>query len=321
VKKDALITIGLTAYNCADTIERALLSALSQDWPNVEIVVADDCSTDNTADIIRRYTEHHPAIAYYRTPENGGVAVARNLIIEKATGEFICFFDDDDESVPQRLAAQYTRLTGYEAAHHDVPVICHCARLHFYPGKDPIYVPTAGMDDGIPAPRGMAMIQRTLMGHPLKNGYGSMATCVQMARTDLYRRLGGFDAKLRRGEDTDLCLRAANEGTAFVGVAQPLVKQYMTLTDDKNLVQEKENWHYIFEKFKDVFPNDNAYHFCRSWLDLKFLFLQREALGFLRAFITLLLRHPVWTLKRVWWALPNYRNNRRFAQWRAGEKI
>lgn len=311
-----LITIGITAYNCSGTIERALESALAQDWPNYEIVVVDDCSTDNTADSVKRFARLHAHVAYYKTPANGGVALARNLIIEKANGEFICFFDDDDEAMPQRVSVQYKRLTDYEAHHPDESAICHCARLHCFPGKEPVYVPTAGMDETVPPPAGMAMIRRTLMGYPLRNGYGSMATCVQMARADLYRRLGGFDARLRRGEDTDLCLRAAQLGAAFVGVATPLVKQYMTLSGDKNFAVEKANWHYIYDKFKDVFPDNHSYDFCRDWLDLKFLFLEQEKSDFVQSFVRLFFRHPVQMVRRAVWALPTVRHNRRFSKWR-----
>ncbi len=105
-----IITIGITAYNAGDSIECAARSALAQDWKNTEIVIVDDCSADSTFAKISALAEKHPAIRVFRNEENRGVAASRNKIIAEAGGDFIAFFDDDDESVPQRLSVQYEAI-------------------------------------------------------------------------------------------------------------------------------------------------------------------------------------------------------------------
>src|ERR1043165_3384420 len=99
-----LVTVGLTAFNSADTVVRALHSALRQTWRPIEVVAVDDCSTDGTRVILDRLAEQHPELRLFGNAINGGVAVSRNRIVGEARGEFVVFFDDDDESLPERVA-------------------------------------------------------------------------------------------------------------------------------------------------------------------------------------------------------------------------
>ena len=95
----ALVTIGLTTYNAADTLERALESALSQTWKPVEIIIVDDCSTDGTVALLKRLAHDLPQVRVLFNTINGGVAIARNRILNEARGDFVVYFDDDDRSV------------------------------------------------------------------------------------------------------------------------------------------------------------------------------------------------------------------------------
>ena len=70
------------------------------------------------------------------------------------------------------------------------------------------------------APNGISVAKRILIGLPLKNGYGSMATCSQMARVQTYKDVGGFDDFFRRSEDTDLIISAALKGLILLGLAK-----------------------------------------------------------------------------------------------------
>ena len=109
-----LITIGITCFNAEKTIERALLSAINQDWPNFEIVVVDDASTDSSKIILKQYELKVKKISIIYQKQNKGCANARNLIISQAKGEFIAFFDDDDFSRFDRIRLQYEHLVNYE---------------------------------------------------------------------------------------------------------------------------------------------------------------------------------------------------------------
>ena len=114
---EPLITIGITAYNAQDTIERAIRSALAQNWENKEILIVDDSSTDKTRETIENVIKGHKSVRLIRHENNKGAAGARNTILKEAKGDFIAFFDDDDESLPERICTQYKTITEYEKKH------------------------------------------------------------------------------------------------------------------------------------------------------------------------------------------------------------
>lgn len=310
-----LITIGVTTYNAADTLRAAIDSALEQTWQPIEIVVVDDCSQDETHDILSKLADEHPAIRVFINAENCGVAVARNRILEEAKGEFVTFFDDDDRSEPQRLAKQLQRIVDYERDFSNgKPVICHSARNVVYPDGEEYVEPTMGQILGHRAPAGEAVARRVLMGEPLKDGYGACPTCSQMARLSTYKALGGFDPRLRRGEDTDFTIRLALEGGHFVGISEPLVIQKMTKTSEKNLAEERRNIFYMMEKHRNFMEAAGQYGFSRSWIEAKQDFLEGRRTAFVLSMAVLFLTNPVLTVRRLRAALPNFTLNRRFSR-------
>lgn len=90
-----LVSLIIPAYNAEDYIARAVDNALAQSFSDLEIIVVDDGSKDNTAGIIDWYAEKYPNVLVIHK-ENGGAAVARNTGIEAANGEYIEFMDSDD---------------------------------------------------------------------------------------------------------------------------------------------------------------------------------------------------------------------------------
>ena len=90
-----LVTIGIPTYNCADGFLReAVTSALSQTYPNVEIIISDNCSPDNTAEVIKSFNE--TSIKYYRQSVNLGPQKNFNFCVEKARGDYFLLLHDDD---------------------------------------------------------------------------------------------------------------------------------------------------------------------------------------------------------------------------------
>lgn len=89
---DDLVSMIVPAYNCQQTIEQCVESLIAQTYPNCEIIVIDDGSTDDTSVILQKYG--HKIRYIYQ--ENGGVSVARNRGIHEAAGKYIVFCDSDD---------------------------------------------------------------------------------------------------------------------------------------------------------------------------------------------------------------------------------
>ena len=80
------VSVITPVYNVAKVIERTLDSMLMQDYKDMEIVLVDDCSKDNSAEIIKRYQKLYPNIVYHKQEKNGGAAVARNTALNIAKG-------------------------------------------------------------------------------------------------------------------------------------------------------------------------------------------------------------------------------------------
>jgi GT2 family glycosyltransferase len=299
-----LITIGITCYNAEDTIFRAIRSALAQDWPHCEIVAVDDGSSDGTAAIVESFRPQ--GVRVVRLQDNQGVAAARARIVGEAKGDFIAFFDDDDESLPTRLSRQYARIAAYEARHPEAKlIVCHTARRQLYPDGARRIERTMGTDESKTAPHGPDVARRILYGRALPGGFGACAACSQMARRSLYETAGGFDHRFRRGEDTDLNIRIALQGGHFVGIDEPLVVQTMTLTGDKHLARERALVLALVDKYRDFLIAEGQYDFTRAWFDLKFDLLESHTGLFLRKLLRLAAAHPVKAARRILWTLPN----------------
>lgn len=98
MKEKYKVTIGIAMYNCQNYIERCLNSILEQTYNNIEIIIVNDGSTDNSLNIvneIKKNSSKNEKIKIY-TKENGGLSSARNYAIEKSTGKFIVLMDADD---------------------------------------------------------------------------------------------------------------------------------------------------------------------------------------------------------------------------------
>lgn len=110
MKNTKLISIIIPTYNRAPILTRAVNSVLRQTYENWELIIVDDCSTDNTEEVIKKEFDDK-RINYYKLDVNKGNAGARNKGVEKATGEYIAFLDSDDEYFPDYLTLAYTKLT------------------------------------------------------------------------------------------------------------------------------------------------------------------------------------------------------------------
>ena len=136
------VTVGVTCYNARDTIARAVASAAVQTWPDVEILVVDDASTDGSAEVAEAALRDLPNGRLIRRPVNGGVAAARNPLLTQATGRYIAFFDDDDESAPERITTQVARIESEPA--DGGPVLCFASGARRYPNGYEIQAPAIG---------------------------------------------------------------------------------------------------------------------------------------------------------------------------------
>lgn len=104
--EDNLVSIITPAYNCAATINETIESVIAQTWPNWELIVINDCSSDKTKENVEKYVNKDVRIHQINLDVNGGSSAARNTGIKRAKGRFIALLDADDLWKPKKLELQ-----------------------------------------------------------------------------------------------------------------------------------------------------------------------------------------------------------------------
>jgi alpha-1,6-rhamnosyltransferase len=192
-----LVSVIIAAYNTAGYIGETLESVLrEQDWSRYEVIVVDDGSTDDTADVVKSFADVH-----YIWQENGGPGAARNTGIASAQGELIAVSDSDDPVAPGRLGLQ----ARYLIDHPQIEAVLGRQEWLNAPdwlARDAVYGDLAGVPVG-----GSAMFRR-----------------------DALVAVGGYDPTFRTGEDTDLLIRMRERGHAYVVL--PEVVLYRRFRED-----------------------------------------------------------------------------------------
>lgn len=109
-----LVSVIMPSYNTAEFIGQTISSVLNQTYQNFEIIIVDDCSTDNTDDIVKSFNDER--IRYYKNAVNSGAAVSRNTALKNAKGKWIAFLDSDDLWEPNKLELQiaFMESKGYD---------------------------------------------------------------------------------------------------------------------------------------------------------------------------------------------------------------
>ena len=118
---DDLISIIMPSYNTGKYIEETINSVINQSYKNWELIIVDDCSTDDTNDIIKKFNDNR--IRHFKNKKNSGAALSRNKALREARGKWIAFLDSDDLWLPEKLERQikfmkdnnyYFSYTNYE---------------------------------------------------------------------------------------------------------------------------------------------------------------------------------------------------------------
>lgn len=109
-----LVSVIVAAYNCETTLAYAVNSILGQTYENIEVLVADDASTDGTAAAMQAFADH-PRVRLFQSIANQGPYNIRNALIAEAKGDYITFHDSDDLALPHRVATQLDDLRKHDA--------------------------------------------------------------------------------------------------------------------------------------------------------------------------------------------------------------
>lgn len=181
-----LITVIIPCYNQAHYLGEAIESVLAQSYPHIEILVIDDGSPDNTAEVAAKYDQ----VRYIRQ-ENQGLSGARNTGIRESTGQYLVFLDADDRLVPDGLQAGINCF-------HVHPECAFVSGHHRYIKGDGSLLNEYPQEWIDPDPY-LAL---------LKDNYIGMCATV-MYKREVFEKVGNFKTSLKSCEDYDLYLRIA----------------------------------------------------------------------------------------------------------------
>lgn len=110
------VSIIMPAYNCEKYIGKTIESVRNQTYKNWELLIVDDCSTDATPDVIKKYCSIDSRIVYFSNDNNSGAAVSRNKAVEAAQGRYIAFLDSDDLWLNEKIKKQISFMTDNDCA-------------------------------------------------------------------------------------------------------------------------------------------------------------------------------------------------------------
>lgn len=202
-----LVSIYIPTHNRPQLLLRALDSCIAQDYGDIEIIVSDDGSTPQTADLTYERMREDPRIRYIRSDAPKGACYARNVAIAAARGEYVTGLDDDDEFLPNRVS---TLLQKFQSG--DFSFVCanmyirdegssHIGTPYYFSRKD------------------LEFDYRDLL-------FKNCASNQVFTRTDWLRGIGGFNERIRKFQDWDTWLRLSQRHGKFLRLAQPLYVLY-----------------------------------------------------------------------------------------------
>ena len=111
-----LVSIITPAFRAASFIGETIKSVIAQTYPNWEMLIAEDCSPDDTREVIRQWALVEPRVRLVAMERNGGPALARNAALELAEGRWIAFLDSDDLWLPDKLERTIAQAQAHQAA-------------------------------------------------------------------------------------------------------------------------------------------------------------------------------------------------------------
>ncbi len=237
-----LVSIIIPTFNRSRTIEYCVTSILNQTYQSFEIIIVDDCSTDETLDIVKNLNE--PKIIFISLEKNSGAQTARNQGILAAKGDWIAFQDSDDLWEPDKLEIQIQELKKYNwnkylVIHGD----CWCS--DGVEGKKWLW--------NVPLTEGLC--HKELLYHP-----APLFPTILTSKTALLE-INLLDVSVPSYQEWDTTIRLSKL-CKFIHINHPLFTYvfHNNETISKNKVRDLDGYFYIVNKFQDEMKYVNSYN-------------------------------------------------------------
>lgn len=227
-----LVSVIVPAYNCVKYIPETLSSLFQQDYPNIEIVVVNDGSKDDTLDLLKSYGDKIVLV----DQANTGVPGARNHGIKVARGRYVAFCDSDDLWSPQKVSEQVRYLETYP----EVGMV-YCDWQVWHPDDGGLFT----IPESFKQPQDGQVVDPDNSGwiyHKLLLDCVCLTSSV-MFRADIIAQVGYFDLNLWNGEDYDYWLRTSR--ITQIHKLKPTLVLYRILP--QSLARTPTRIHYEYE--------------------------------------------------------------------------
>ncbi|SEH31213.1 Glycosyl transferase family 2 [Selenomonas sp. KH1T6] len=240
--KSGLVSIIMPTYNRAGVIGEAIRSALAQTYSNFELIIVDDGSKDNTAEVVRQFDDDR--IVYHAYAVNQGGNHARNIGLEMAQGEYICFLDTDNKWLPDFLRSQLDMLGEFGA---DISL---CRLVIFDPRGNvqeevPIRTHPLYQKKGLVDLLGLA---KSMLG---ENSIDTNVVCI---KRKCLESMEGFNEKLKRLQDWEFFLRMVlPQKHKVVYNPVPLVHSFMQADSIRFKQDFLATFLYVFERWLPLY--------------------------------------------------------------------
>jgi len=205
------ISVVIPVYRAEETVTAAIESVEAQGREDLEIIVVDDASPDNTVAVLRQFLKERPHVILIALDRNLGPAGARNRGIEAAHGEWIAFLDGDDAWLPWRIQSQLTALK----QNPEAVLLCGDLHVEGVSGNGGAVTVSTAPGDATLRTRAITL-EQFLDENPV-------ATSTVLVRKTALAAAGGFDEQFRGPEDIDLWMRVCHVGQ-IVKLDVPLVR-------------------------------------------------------------------------------------------------
>ena len=209
-KSSPTVSVVIPTYNRVHCLPRSLESVLRQTFEDIEVIVVDDCSTDDTQAYLKSIAD--PRLRILRHEVNKGGSAARNTGIAAARAELIAFQDSDDEWLVTKLARQ---MEEYRKVNSPEYGAVYCGKVTYGEAGFRRYGPRTVYYAPGPERNASGDILQELLHQAM------VSTQTLLVRKDLLDRIGGFDETLKLGQDWDLTTRLARI-TKYIFIEEPL---------------------------------------------------------------------------------------------------
>jgi glycosyltransferase involved in cell wall biosynthesis len=210
-----LVSICIPTYNSGKYLERTLQTIISQTYDNLEIIIGDNGSSDNTVDLIRKYSKIDDRISFYSNEINIGYSKNCNKLIKQCSGEYISIFHSDDlydiTIVEKEVDAlnKNSDLLGVFTSFFKINENDHYIKNVVYPFNSENKLLKVNLD--------------IYIKFVLLNGASCFCCPTSMIRSDVYKQLKGYDENLKHIEDQDMWARILLNGSLGI-INQKLIK-------------------------------------------------------------------------------------------------